>query len=157
MDLADNVFTTREWGWVKRLSGYMPGNLEEGLSGMDPELICVFATIALRRAGKIEARDVPAAFDRIADAPFGSTIRLDTDMEAVTEVVPPQSPPSSNTNGTSSGPDSTTSSGTSAANPDAFWDPRVGFFGVGPGQVGELTPSQLLPTVEYFGAIHGVE
>ena len=32
-DLAGDQFTTREWGWVKRLAGYLPDNLEDGLDG----------------------------------------------------------------------------------------------------------------------------
>ena len=26
-------FTTREWGWLKRLAGYLPLNIEEGFDG----------------------------------------------------------------------------------------------------------------------------
>ena len=49
-DLEGRELTTREWGWIKRLSGYLPLTIEEGLT--DPELITVFACIALRRAGQ---------------------------------------------------------------------------------------------------------
>lgn len=119
LDLAGDQFTTREWGWVKRLAGYLPGNLEDGLTGMDPELICAFATIALHRAGKVQARDVPDVFERITDAPFGSTIRLETDRAEIgqEEDADPPSPPSSSGNGSSSGPGSTKSSETSPATP----------------------------------------
>lgn len=80
-DLMNDELTTREWGWIKRLSGYMPLTLDEGFAGGDPELYAVFATIALWRAGKIESRAVPDVFERIADAPFGSTIRLEHDRD----------------------------------------------------------------------------
>ena len=54
MGLEGRELTTREWGWIKRLSGYLPLNIEDGLG--DPELVIVFAAIALRRAGKVEPR-----------------------------------------------------------------------------------------------------
>ena len=82
-DLAGQELTTREWGWIKRLSGYLPLTVEEGLS--DPELIVVFAVIALRRAGKVEPKDVPAVFERLSDAPFGAAITMETDVEVEEE------------------------------------------------------------------------
>ena len=57
-DLEGRELTTREWGWIKRHSGYLPLTIEDGFT--DPELVTVFAAIALRRAGKVEAREVPA-------------------------------------------------------------------------------------------------
>lgn len=75
-------FTTREWGVIKRLSGYLPLTIEEGFQGGDPELFAAFAVVALVRAGRVEASDAQDAFDRIADAPFGAAIRLDTDTPA---------------------------------------------------------------------------
>ena len=41
------------------------------------------------------------------------------------------------------------------ADPRDLWDPRVGYFGVDPEQVGELTPAKLLSCVQLFDAIHG--
>jgi hypothetical protein len=105
--------TTREWGYIKRLSGYMPLTIQDGLAGVDPELFSVLAVIALRRAGKIDTRDVEAAFDRFADLPFtGSTIRLESDQAEPEE---PDVDPSADKNGnaSSSGPDSRRSSGRS--------------------------------------------
>ena len=96
-DLEGRELTTREWGWIKRLAGYLPLNIEDGLG--DPELIAVFATIALRRAGKVETAEVPRAFEYLSDAPFdGSRIRLETDtVEAEDDAGPP--PESSSSNG----------------------------------------------------------
>ena len=112
-DLAGRELTTREWGWIKRLSGYLPLTVEEGLS--DPELIVVFAAIALHRAGKVESREVPDVFDRLSDAPFGSAITMETDVEEVAEEAnPPPPSESSSSNGDTFGPDSTTNSETSA-------------------------------------------
>lgn len=84
-DIAGQEFTTREWGWIKRLSGYLPLTIEQGFSDGDPELFCVFATIALRRASAIEARDVPTVFETLVDAPFGGTIKLDSDRAAAAD------------------------------------------------------------------------
>jgi hypothetical protein len=110
-DLAASEPTTREWGWIKRLSGYMPATITDGFEGADPELFSVFAVIALRRAGKIEAREVQQVFERIVDAPFSSSIRLETDQpdQAVEDDAGPPAG-SSSSNGTSSGPDTRTSS-----------------------------------------------
>ena len=108
-DLAGQELTTREWGWIKRLSGYLPLTVEEGLS--DPELIVVFAVIALRRAGKVEPKDVPQVFEQLADAPFGSAITMETDVEEEAEEKRPP-PPSSTSSGATSGPSSEKSSET---------------------------------------------
>ena len=110
-DLEHRELTTREWGWIKRLAGYLPLALDDDAFG-DPELITVFAAIALRRQGKVEAADVPRAFETLSDAPFGAAITLETDEEAQPDAGPP--PPSSNENGVSSGTDSPTISETSA-------------------------------------------
>ena len=83
-DLENRALTTREWGWIKRHSGYLPLTIDEGFRGADPELYAVFAVIALHRAGKIDARDAGDMYERIADAPFGATITLEGD-EAVEE------------------------------------------------------------------------
>src|SRR4029077_12161900 len=103
-DLIGSEPTTREWGWIKRLSGYMPATITEGFEGADPELFSVFAVIALRRAGRIETREVQHVFDRLADAPFPAAIRLETDQPDEPEeddAGPPAS--SSSRNGASSG------------------------------------------------------
>ena len=103
-DLEGRELTTREWGWIKRLSGYLPLTIEEGLS--DPELIVAFAVIALRRAGKVEPkRRSGQAFERLSDAPFGAAITMETDVEKEeVEVSPP--PESSTSSGGTSGPSS---------------------------------------------------
>jgi hypothetical protein len=114
----DDDLTTREWGWIKRLAGYMPFTLEEGGAGGDPELACIFAAIALRRAGRVEASEVPAVFDRLADAPFGSAITIEADEEKPEDDAGPPGR-SSNENGASSGDASQTSSDTLVLHPNA--------------------------------------
>ena len=115
-DIADHEPTTREWGIIKRFSGYLPTTIEDGLKGADPELICAFATIALRRAGKIGNDDVAGLYDRLAVAPFGAAVQLETDS---VEEADADSPPAGSSNGSSnfSGTDSTASSETSPATP----------------------------------------
>ena len=109
-DLEGRELTTREWGWVKRLSGYLPLTIDEGLS--DPELIVVFACVALRRASKVEIKDVPAVFEQLSDAPFGSAITMETDV-AEKEAEESHPPPSSSSesddsSGAASSPNSET-------------------------------------------------
>ena len=105
-DLAGQELTTREWGWIKRLSGYLPLTVEEGLS--DPELIVVFAVIALRRAGKVEREGrARASSSALSDAPFGAAITMETDAsDEVEEETAKRSPPpaSSTSSGDTSGP-----------------------------------------------------
>jgi hypothetical protein len=112
-DVAEQELTTREWGYVKRLSGYMPLTIEDGLRGGDPELFAVFAAIALRRAGKIQQPEVPDVYERLIDNPAGATIRLEADqpVEEDAEASPP--PAGKPVNGSSSGTDSPTSSASS--------------------------------------------
>jgi hypothetical protein len=78
LDVADDPLTTREWGWIKRLTGYLPADF----TVTDPEVICVLAVIAMHRAGRVTTAEVPATFERIVDAPFGPTIRLEVTDEA---------------------------------------------------------------------------
>lgn len=113
LDFADEL-TTREYGWIKRLSGYLPLELDKAVTGGDPEFMCVLAAIAMRRAGKIEAPEVPQVFERLLDAPFGSAITVDaddTDQETEDDAGPPER--SSTGNGAFSGEGSKTSSETS--------------------------------------------
>jgi hypothetical protein len=101
-DIAGQEFTTREWGWIKRLSGYLPLTIEQGFSDGDAELFCAFAVVAMHRAGTIDRRDVPDVFERLADAPFGSTVTLESDgagaddddpfAESTRESSPPNTP-----------------------------------------------------------------
>ena len=132
-DIEGRELTTREWGWIKRLSGYLPLTLEEGFRGGDPELFAAFAVIALRRDGKIDAREAPAVFERIVDAPFGSTIRMetDTDQEQEDDAGPPL--PSSTAKPSTSGGGSRTSSETSDETPAVTGTPAS-----------ELSPSDLI-------------
>jgi hypothetical protein len=120
-DLETQELTTREWGWIKRLSGYLPLTVEEGLG--DPELVVVFACIALRRAGKATPTEVPKLFEELSDAPFGSAITMETDVvdEAEDDAGPPAS--SSSENGDSSGATSTPSSETSVPPPSLSGTP----------------------------------
>jgi hypothetical protein len=107
-DVVSHDLTTREWGWIKRHSGYLPLTVEEGFDGADPELFACFAIIALHRAGKVLPRDVPAAFDRIIDSPFGATVTIESDQPEEVEPGPPVS--SSNGSDSISGDASATSS-----------------------------------------------
>jgi hypothetical protein len=112
-DIADQEPTTREWGWIKRLSGYLPLTIEDGLKGGDPELFAVFAVIALRRAGRITPAEASDTYERLIDVPYGATIRYEADEPA--EVEPDSPPPEDRSgNGSSSGTDSPTSSETLA-------------------------------------------
>lgn len=110
-DIDDRPLTQREWGWIKRLAGYMPLTINDGWQGGDPELFAAFAVIAMHRAGRIAASDAQDMYDRFADVPFGTAIRLELDPAGLQDG--DARPPAGNnsSNGSSSGDDSRTSSG----------------------------------------------
>lgn len=113
MDLGR--FTTREYGWIRRLSDYTPTTVAEALfQKVDPELWSVVAVIMLRRAGKIEAEGVGRLYERLLDETFTDVIRIEWGEEVVAEVDDDADPTgSSNGRPTSSGADSSASSETS--------------------------------------------
>lgn len=122
LDLEQEL-TTREWGWIKRLAGYLPLAVTDETFG-DPELACVLTVIAMRRAGRIGAGEVPGVFDRLADAPFGSAITVTEQQEQDAgegDGPPPLAGP--NGNGSTSGAASPRSSETPAASPTATGTP----------------------------------
>jgi hypothetical protein len=106
-------FTTREWGWIKRLAGYLPLTVEEAFRGGDPELFAVLAGIALHRAGRITPAEVPGLYERMLDSPFWSKIRFESDGASAGEDDAGPPPPSSPARPATSGPESTPSSVTS--------------------------------------------
>lgn len=110
-------WTTREWGWIKRLAGYLPINLDEE-QFTDPEFLCVWAAITLRRAGKIEAAEVPAVFGQLSDAPPEAAFQvISEDEQETAEELPPT--PSSSENGDISGEPSPSNSETLVMPPRA--------------------------------------
>jgi len=111
-DLRGSSFTVREWGYIKRHSGYLPMTIDDGLAGADAELMAVFALIALVRADKVEPSDVPVVWERFADAPGVVSIRLELGRDEVDEDEDP--PQSSTESATSSGDDSNGNSASSA-------------------------------------------
>lgn len=120
-DLDEQPLTVREWGWIKRHSGYMPLTADDGLRGFDPELFSIWAVIALRRAGKIQPAEVAEVFERFADAPFGGAISFEGSDAGEADAGPP--PSSSAANASSSGAGSPTSSETSAPTPETSGTP----------------------------------
>lgn len=112
--------TTREWGWMKRLAGYLPLTVDDDAYG-DPEFLCALAAIVMRRAGKIEAKDVPAAYERFADLPFGEAITVKGDAEEVVEEDRPTPQKSSSTSDIS-GRDSMSNSAKSESRPRPIGD-----------------------------------
>lgn len=81
LDLENEELTTRELGWIKRFSGYLPLTMGEGLAGGDAELFAAYAVIALVRAGTVQRDAVADVFDRLIDQPFGATLRIEADEE----------------------------------------------------------------------------
>jgi hypothetical protein len=87
-------FTTRQYGWVKRMAGLDVDDMVEKIENgkADAELATVWALIALHQAGKVEARDVPDLWERMIDDPFGAklTLEAEADVEQEDEAGPPE-------------------------------------------------------------------
>lgn len=94
--LDDSEFTTREWSWIKRISGYLPMTAEDGFRGGDPELFVALAVIAMVRAERIDKSAAMTVADKLADAPFGSSLTFvaDEDDEDEGDDEDPQNAPS---------------------------------------------------------------
>lgn len=114
IDLGQEL-TSREWGWVKRLAGYLPLDVTDNAYG-DPELLCVLAAIAMRRAGRIEAGEVAVVYERLQDVPFSEALTIANDEPAEDQTDPP-TPRSSNGSTAISGSASKANSARSARRP----------------------------------------
>ena len=79
----DRPFNTREWRWIKQISGYMPLTISEGFAGGDPDLFVALAVIAMNREGRIGRDQGLDVAEQLSEAPFdGATITLDAGAEA---------------------------------------------------------------------------
>jgi hypothetical protein len=113
-------FTTRQYGWVKRMAGLdvddMVQKIEDGKA--DAELATVWALIALHQAGKVEAREVPDLWERMIDDPFGAklTLEAEADEDQEADAGPPVSSSTLSEDLSSEG--SSRNSGTSETTPD---------------------------------------
>ena len=104
-------FTAREWGWIRRLTGYTPVSITGPDASGDPEIDVVLAVIALRRHGRITIDEAAATYERLVDL-ADDRIRFESDEESPGDADGPP-PRSSNGNASSSGPGSPTGSETS--------------------------------------------
>lgn len=132
----DRDFSTREYGWIKRLAGYLPLEIEQGWSGGDSELRLVLVLIAMHRAGRVAAADVPQVFDSLADAP-GTFLQLESEPEAPGAAEPEDpmrasTPENSGPKAPSSGLDSATSSAISANGQNSSGMPESAISGSAP-------------------------
>lgn len=92
LDLEEEAPTGHEWRWIKKVSGYLPLTIEDGLRGGDPDLFIALAVVALHRAGRVGKDDALRVADVLAEAPFdGVAIRYVAD-EQEAETGPPEVP-----------------------------------------------------------------
>lgn len=120
-DLGDNdrVFNGREWHWIKKISGYMPGTIADGFAGQDPDLFFALAVIAMVRSGKLRRELALDAAEEMLEAPYtASTVTLIGDLdEGEDEAIPPSSGSENDgslANGSLSNDDTKTPNGTSS-------------------------------------------
>jgi hypothetical protein len=132
--------TTREWGWITEHTGYMPLQVEDALAGGDPRLVTMLAVVALARAGKVRPAGVQhsrlhhglSGGGRCRPSSAGDRRELALFWGKFEHWF-----------------------GQPGARPERHWNPALGFFSVAPGEVGDLTPAQLVGCVEMFQAMHG--
>jgi hypothetical protein len=118
---TDRSWNTREWSWIKKISGYLPLTVQDGFAGNDPELFLAVAVICMARAGKIDREDALRVAEIMSEAPYEpGTFTLIGDVVEADEVpldlTSPPADPSRNdspsneesktANGLSSGPSS---------------------------------------------------
>ena len=155
------AWTTREWNWIKRISGYMPFTINEGLKGGDPDLFVALAVIGLVRNGKVERDNAMAVAETLLDVPYdGAAIQLVIEEEA-DDAEPPglderarrivaqrNALEEQHFWGTFE-----TEFGPIGREPVAYWDYRVGVAGhLAPADVGEATPSDLMAILAIYDA-----
>jgi len=95
LPLDEFEFTGREWGWIRRWTGYRPADVLDAMKGADAELLAALAVIALQRGGKVTREEAGPLFERFVDENFGSfTLTSDDPVEE-----PPDPPPPASSNG----------------------------------------------------------
>ena len=102
----------------------------------------------------MEPKDVPQVFEQLSDAPFGAAITMETDV-VEEEAEEPSPPPKARPRATPLLGQVRVRARRHCRCPRILWDARLGYFGIGPAEVGELTPAQLLGCVDLFSAMHG--
>ncbi len=112
-------FSTAEWSWIKKLSGYLPATVEEGWVGRDPELVVAFAVIAMVRAGKIGKPQALTVGQLLWEAD-GDDVEITfvagpDDAAGAVTADPPQVPPNDSSSSGSSGTSGSESSGSSGS------------------------------------------
>lgn len=91
-----STFTTLEWSWITKFSGYMPTTMDAGLDGFDPPLIVAIALVSMVREGKVHRSRVVEAWEKISDVAFDSA---DDEIPTVRFVVDPDAMPATTEEG----------------------------------------------------------
>jgi hypothetical protein len=104
LDIEEEPLTTLEWRWIKRISGYLPATIREGVRGGDPDINIALAVIAMARAGRIAEADVIDVADRLARASIDNLEEIiDPSEELGEDPTTPQATESHTPNGGSFG------------------------------------------------------
>lgn len=116
IDIENEPLTSREWRFVKQISGLVAGEFDQASSRGDPDVLIAIATIALFRNHKIQREQVLEVAELLTDLPLdGEKIKLEggegageTPLSGTTSAPEPSSD--------SSRSESLSSSGASSAN-----------------------------------------
>lgn len=116
----ERALNAREWRWIKRISGYMPFTLDEGLVGGDPDLFIAIAVVAMCRDGKVRRDDWERAAERMSEAHNGAIDLIPDKAEQEDDALPPDltgQPDGPSPNGSPSSESSPSPSSTRSGSP----------------------------------------
>lgn len=112
LDVGEQPFTTVEWRWIKKVSGYLPLTIEEGWNGGDADLFNCIAVIAMYRGGRLAKAEVLKAAEILEDYAMGESVTFEEDEpeEGEDEDDPKASEPSGSPSGSGESSDEPTAS-----------------------------------------------
>ena len=154
-DLEKRMLSGHELGWVKKIAGYKLGEIEQGDG--DAVLALVFAAIAVTRAGKARMADMQETYDKLADPPFGEMVQVRDEDEGGGRGRPFSRRKLEQEWRYFLARFEAEFGDFGESPPESLWDARLGYFGIRPAEVGDLTPAQLLGCVELFSDMYGGE
>lgn len=101
---TDRTFNVREWRYIKKISGYLPETIDEGMKGDDPELYVALAIVCMVRAGKVERDEALRVAEQVSEVPWDNASLTVTNPpkdeekpeDVPLELTPPPDAPSPN-------------------------------------------------------------
>ena len=144
-DLYEQAFTVREWGWIKRLTGYLPAHDRRRLRAA-PTSSCSRSSRSSRctAPASSKTKDVPEVFERFQAGAFEDDHHHRTRTSRPEEADRRPFAAKLERERQLFWQRFADEFGDLDTSPSSFWDARLGYFSVAPGDIGEMTPVQML-------------